>query len=124
MENECKKCGHKWFKRLEREPLRCPGCSCATWDGREDKRVHNRGSDQRVRPTRYNWEGVGLDRRYEIGLIMIPEKDRKPGLHPLNYIDTLSMGNRYNSMMAYGRKSGKAFGFECVGAKYWIWRTK
>ena len=26
MKNECKNCGHVWFKRSEKEPKKCPSC--------------------------------------------------------------------------------------------------
>jgi len=31
-EKECKRCGHKWIPRLERNPVLCPKCKSAYWN--------------------------------------------------------------------------------------------
>jgi Zn finger protein HypA/HybF involved in hydrogenase expression len=29
---ECKRCGHRWLKRVESRPVRCPKCKQPKWD--------------------------------------------------------------------------------------------
>ncbi len=36
MKLDCKKCGHKWSTRFEKQPLVCPSCKSKTWMNRKE----------------------------------------------------------------------------------------
>jgi len=29
---KCLRCGHQWFKRMEKRPKQCPNCKQSRWD--------------------------------------------------------------------------------------------
>lgn len=118
----CLKCGGSWWPRSEGSPRQCPRCGSSHWDGREDQRIHNRGTGTRNRPTSHGWENYKVGEWRDVGFIFKPKNEwGEAGVW--GSVDEAAIDRRYNSMMAYARKSGKVFAFNGQGGKYLLGRV-